>query len=199
MVLFLKISRNLFQTSKDIFLALFITPGGSPVYNNEYNKGIDIIENILNVYYNNSIDLLIVGDLNARSACERDILSLNKNIPLLREYDEIFEDVNIPMRKSCGTLINRFGKQLIELCKCSSLCILNGRIGVDRDHGHFTFISHLGKVLMIMLYATINIFHLVKDFSVDDLAECEHFPIIVKFQDINDDTKRSNTDEKNIC
>jgi hypothetical protein len=163
------------------------------MYNNEHNKGIDIIENIYNVYYYNTVDLLIVGDLNARTACERDILNVNKNIPLFREYDEMFEDVNIPIRKSCDTLIYRFGKQLIELCKCFSLCILNGRIGVDSDHGHFTFISHLGNSVI-----DYNIFHLVKGFIVDDLADCEHFPIIVKCQGINNDITRSNTDEKNI-
>jgi hypothetical protein len=48
------------------------------VYNNEHNKGIDLIENILNVYYNYSVDLLIVGDLNARNAREREIISVNK-------------------------------------------------------------------------------------------------------------------------
>jgi hypothetical protein len=149
------------------------------VYNNEHNNGIDIIENILNVYFNNSFDLLIVGDLNARTACEREIPSVNKNIPPFREYDEMFEDVNIPIRKPCDTLINRFGQQLIELCKCFSLCICNVYIGVDSDH--FTFVSHLGKSVIDYAICNLNIFHLVKDVSVDDLAECEHFPIIAKF------------------
>jgi hypothetical protein len=74
-----KISLNLFQTSKDIlFLAVYIPPEGSPVYNNEENKGIDIIESKFNIYNNNLVDLLIDGDLYVWTARHREIISVNK-------------------------------------------------------------------------------------------------------------------------
>jgi hypothetical protein len=59
--------------------------------------------------------------------------------------------------------------------------MLNGLTGVDNDEGHFTFISHMEKSVIDYVISNMNNFHLAKDFIFDDLTQCEHFPIIVKF------------------
>ena len=35
--------------------------------------------------------------------------------------------------------LNNEGNNLLEMCKCYNLCILNGRCGDDRNLGNFTF------------------------------------------------------------
>jgi len=65
----LKIKSGIINAYKDtLYLTMYIPPEGSQVYNNADVKGIDIIEELLTKNYNNNVDLMITGDLNARTA-----------------------------------------------------------------------------------------------------------------------------------
>ena len=136
----LKIKSGIINAFKDtLYLAMYIPPEGSPVYNNADVKGIDIIEELLTKNYNNNVDLMITGDLNARTACELEYVEINCNASLFEEYSDIFSNNQVSKRSSCDLTSNSFGKRLIELCKTHALYILNGLLAriKTKDNTHF--------------------------------------------------------------
>ena len=61
--------------------------------------------------------LVFAGDLNARTASLPDVIQFKNNVPDIEEYEDIlnaFEDIK--ERVSCDQTVNKFGKELINLC-----------------------------------------------------------------------------------
>ena len=83
---------------------------------------------------------------------------------------------NILRRVSQDTCrVNSYGTQLLELCKCSNLCILNGRIGSDRGIGKFTRTDTTGNSVVDYVVATPKLFDFINYFIVQSkFPESEH-------------------------
>jgi len=100
---------------------MYIPPEGWPVYNNADVKGTDIIEKLLTKNYNNNVDLMITGVLNARIACVLEHVETNCNASFFEEYSDIFSNNQVSKRSSCNLTSNSFGKSLIGLYKTHAL------------------------------------------------------------------------------
>ncbi|CAC5426508.1 unnamed protein product [Mytilus coruscus] len=86
----------------------------------------DIIEK-----YSEKGDILLTGDLNARTGSEPNFIvdDTNTHIPInFANYDT---DFVMEERVSQDIVIDTSGKELIEMCKCNQLRILNGRCQGD--------------------------------------------------------------------
>ena len=90
---------------------------------------------------------MLIGALNSRTGTLNDIFLIENNDdvldPSILDYPEIVNtliSLNLPINRSNkDTNVNNNGKKLIELCKCHDLCIVNGRIGSDKNIGNTTF------------------------------------------------------------
>ena len=54
-------------------------------------------------------------------------------------------DVIFPKRVTEDTIVNSFGRKLINLCKNTCMRICNGRVA-GNESGCFTFYNHLGRI-----------------------------------------------------
>ena len=144
-----------------------------------------------------NLPIMLIGDLNSRTKNLNDIWVLdpeNDDI-FVQDYImhpniiNIFNDLDIPLIRSNKDIgdPNKNGKELINLCKDIELCILNGRIGEDKDVGNTTFNN---QSLIDYALCTPDLLQNITNFKVDTfdpLLSDKHCPIIVNlnFNNIN--------------
>ncbi|CAG2192233.1 unnamed protein product [Mytilus edulis] len=117
----------------------------------------------------------ILASENAMSEIEIEFLELQKNKHLtefidVNEFNDIhvLDDLKIPrIRNSSDTVVNTYGRKLIQFCKNNNMYILNGRVGKDRVLGKPT--SRSISVVDYIL-CTANILCKVDDFEVSDFC-----------------------------
>ena len=63
---------------------------------------------------------------------------------------------------------NYNGSQLLDLCQQTGLRILNGRVGLDKNIGKYTFVGSQGKSAVDYVIASQDLFPSVCTFAVDD-------------------------------
>ena len=94
---------------------------------------------------NGACTFIVLGVLNSRVGnlvdyVENDYFNPHVNL-LPDDYN-----YNVPLlRSSRDIVINKYGRNLIDFCKESSLRILNGRIGEDAGIGDYTYVGHIGR------------------------------------------------------
>ena len=110
----------------------------------------DIFEEIENCLLDNNYaehHTVIVGDLNAHTSMLNDYVELDAEV--LQELN--IRNVGETLGRSKHCTVNRansdtkksdlHGRKIIEICKNSGLCILNGRLNGDRE-GKFTTVQN---------------------------------------------------------
>ena len=177
----------------DIILSfLYISPEGSPIYNEEVgNNGIDIFENkllrIIEKYPN--ANLMLAGDFNARCGYLQDLL-LDDSLDLVFDDDILYEADDFSLhRQTKDHVDNNFGLSLIELCKVYNVHILNGRFPGDIE-GEITCVANEGSSVVDYIIASSNLFQFITDFEVSDRSESVHFPICCSLKFDSEDVDR---------
>ena len=119
----------------------------------------------------------MLSDLNSRVGTIQEII-LDHNLisdsrdeiincdTIIVQDDLINNDMSI-IRSNMDLNVNSFGKQLVELCQCADLVILNGRSPGDRD-GKFTYIDIKGNSTIDLAIVSKNVLYLVENFKVHD-------------------------------
>ena len=169
------------QNENDIYFAFcYIPPEGSVFYE---RHDVDIFycmeESIAR--YKTIGSVYVAGDLNSRTS---DRLDYIENDTLHTDLFNVIAPVveyNIEpecsKRKSMDIGINTFGRKLINLCKSSSLRIVNGRHSMDLS-GNITFYNATGKSLIDYLLAEPSRLDSVKTFSSGNFNTfSDHSPI----------------------
>ena len=154
----------------------YITPHGASQYAND-DKFLQI-ENDMIKFCNEYIGckFMLMGDFNARTGDLLDCICqdgayyipVDSNI-----YDANYIDIN---RNNCDSESNVYGKQLVDLCKSASLCIVNGRTVGDRD-GQFTCMTETGQSVVDYLLISQSLFSQIIDFKVGNQIISDHFPL----------------------
>lgn len=176
----LKFSKDLFNVSNDvIFISAYIPPENSPFYNDMAQSGIQCIEKLLNDNLDvfKDSDIVLCGDLNARTGSLCETVNLSNNIPELHEYFDILNDNYDVPRSSCDNKINAFGKELIALCQVYSLIIANGRFGDPRNSGDYTFVGPQGCSVVDYFICSRQFTDSIVGFYIDTKADSDHLPI----------------------
>ena len=125
------------------------------------------------------LPIYVCGDMNSRVGLINDILQSDN---LDKYVDSVLHDETpiLPNRNSMDTVVNRFGKKLIQLCYNTSLVICNGRSGNDQQ-GKFTFCSSKGRSVNDYLLVSGNDYKTIKDFEILDFNEfSDHAPLYFK-------------------
>ena len=82
---------------------VYLPPENLPFYEGKEIKGIALLGNkLLDIYYTENVNLVIMGDLNARTSDLSDLIPFINNVPQLEEFEGILsinEDVH--PRVSC--------------------------------------------------------------------------------------------------
>ena len=109
----------------------------------------------------------ISGDFNARSGRLSDYSSFvdhdNHIVPTNFQYQNVsnFSQHN---RHSDDPKTNRYGKELLELCKSSNMRIMNGYYNNDATTGTFTCYTANGKSLIDYLICDSQFYKILRNF-----------------------------------
>ena len=157
--------------------ACYIPPETSKYANR--NAFREIAETLVNL---DSENIMILGDMNARTGTVPDFQEdeyEGTGELTMRELIEIF-DIKLT-RNTKDTSTNGFCEQLIELCKCMNLLIVNGRVKGDLD-GNLTCKE---TSLIDYFLATPYMFSDVVEFTVGEFDRCisdVHCPLFVQLK-----------------
>ena len=122
--------------------------------------------------------LLVMGDLNARSADKNDFIDNDEidSVPFLRDQSVILSSFG-DKRTSCDTVCNSQGRCLLTFCKEFLLLIVNGRLGEDKGIGDYTYLGCNGKSVIDYLLLCEELFTYIKHFSIGERTESCHLPL----------------------
>lgn len=137
--IWLKINKKMLCVEQHVYMCeVYIPPSESPYYNPDV---FSILEEDIN-HYKSMGNILICGDLNARTGERADTLNTqgDKHLP-----GGIYSPLpECPTRKSFDKVTNTSGIQLLQLCCALGLYIVNGRLRGD-SLGRYTYSSALGS------------------------------------------------------
>ena len=170
------LDKRLFKFDKNI---LFIT-AYVPPYSTRYSS-IDLFSKISNIILNYDPEdyyHLVVGDFNAHTGVESDIVTFDDNIIRTLDLDNdiiarleinhYMDLLDIPIdRSSVDQMADRgnYGEALLDICRNNLLCIFNGRVGEDRHVGKATTIDNS---LIDYVIGSPYLLSKVKSFCVND-------------------------------
>ena len=130
------------------------------------------------------VDKLCLGDYNARTGTKLDFLESedNTDIPVPGDIYEI-DTVGTFPRLNLDTGHNKYGDNLLSLCKSVPLRICNGRKLGD-ILGNYTCFTYNGQSCVDYCLASPNLFEKIKTFSVCPLQPTlsDHCPIKVSIE-----------------
>ena len=130
----IEIDSQILETEKNVVLsAIYIPPAGT-AYSSE--DDFELIEQMLHDRQVLNKNIILTGDFNAKTKNECDYLTLNAH-DAFDNLEGIFDQNVIKTeRKNQDThAVDLFGRKLLNLCKISSLQIVNGRLGPDGGGG----------------------------------------------------------------
>ncbi|VDI19713.1 Hypothetical predicted protein [Mytilus galloprovincialis] len=192
----LKFDKFYFNLKKDLFLCLaYIIPSNSYYAGQSEDDILESIEKDIATKFNNQGHIILCGDLNARTGSEPDFIqddSSDDHIPLYNNYNC---DIIQQIRCSNDCKVDNRGKQLLDLCISSKLCIVNGRLWGDSS-GKFTCIKPTGSSVVDYVVMSEDLLNTTLYFQVSDfistLSDCHcklSFGILASYsverQDLN--------------
>ena len=146
----------------------------------------------------------IIGDLNSRCGKRSDILQnctdFDRFIHVLDENEYCINESNFPHRFSMDETVNTSGIKLLDICRSSSLKIVNGRCGDDAGIGGFTNMSSNGNSLIDYVICSYELFPFISEFIVHDVYTCStHAPIQISFDVFCENVLCNNVISANVC
>ena len=186
--------------------ALYLPHEGSNHYRQElYDELTDDISSIKDKY---QMPILLTGDFNSRTGSLNDIMIrefqddiLDESLYAFPNILDIFNSLDIPIdRSNKDVTINKNGRSLIQMCQLQELCIVNGRIGTDRNIGSLTCANASTVDYMI---CSPDLLHKIQDCTIDTpckMMSDKHSPIKVRInlgENITQANCSRNTEECN--
>ena len=189
-----QINHNLFKCQSVLWVnimntfilgTLYVPCQSSPHYNPDFFE--DLALDMAHIQENYDLPFMIIGDFNSRTGTLNEIMmsetddiifdSSNFKYP---DVLDIMKSLNIPFERSSKARIkNNNGRNLIDMCKCQELCIVNGRMGTDKGIGCTTYDD---KTVIDYVLCTPDLLAKVSDFKVDKfdpLLSDKHNPLNV--------------------
>ena len=163
----IEIDSQILETEKNVVLsAIYIPPAGT-AYSSE--DDFELIEQMLHDRQVLNKNIILTGDFNAKTKNECDYLTLNAH-DAFDNLEGIFDQNVIKTeRKNQDThAVDLFGRKLLNLCKISSLQIVNGRLGPDGRVGRCTTTN---DSLIDYTIASPELFQEIEDFQILDFND----------------------------
>ena len=168
-LLWLKISREFLKSNVDTFIGyLYARDKNSRIYRHEDIDYFELLENDI-AKYQNSGKVIVSGDFNGRTGCYCDFILYDQYIEVGLHDSIRYKD--IPTRVNRDHMTDTYGRRLLELCKTTNLLIANGRLGLDKDVGDFTFYGEKGCSVVDYLLLPLTDFETISNFKICDVTE----------------------------
>lgn len=190
--IWIKLKKELTSSDLDIYLcAIYIPPNESPYYSDEIFQTLQ--SEILQFQSQGSI--LLMGDMNARTGREIDYIEsqgyafvsdvqINRNKQFERP------------RQNHDNILNKNGKQLLQLCKSLGLFITNGRMRGD-SLGRFTYCSQLGCSAVDYAVTDIESNNINYFMVMPQIPLSDHSHITISLKKTNSETSIKN--QSKLC
>ena len=118
----MKLSKDFFGFERDLYISyVYFSPSNSSYIVRQNFDVFSILQRDITRYSVNG-DLVICGDVNARTGTEIETFEPDNHIPI--PFDHV--DYTLPIRKSRDIVCNERGRELLDLCTTSNLHCLNG-------------------------------------------------------------------------
>ncbi len=179
--LVIKLDKNLFGLEEDIFLVcVYIKPQRSS--RNDINTDIESFEKVTDKIAELSSlgQVILMGDLNSRTSSFTDFPLDNENETnfimedsdrKITSEDLLFNNLSC-VRVNKDSCVNDNGRMLIRLSSMSSMLILNGRSGRDKNVGNFTYCEtkkdKLCKSTVDYVLCSKNMLYNICNFEIKD-------------------------------
>ena len=166
--IWVKISSNNYNF---LICYVYIPPEGSIYFRKGMMKELELEVNTISKEHR-ECSIILMGDFNSRIGQESgEILDI---------WDSNFFVFNslLKEKKSKDEVINRNGKELLELCNNEDLFILNGRMKGD-EKGELTCITSMGSSVVDYAIVSRSLLDLIDDFKVDNKCDSDHMPLVV--------------------
>lgn len=183
----IKFEKDFFNLQKDVYLcAAYIPPVNSSYY---IKHECDILQSIEKdiILYKQSGDILLCGDLNARTSNEADTIVGDDSLylPLSDSYQP---DFSIGYRRTLDLTLDERGKELLDICIGNQMRIVNGRC-IGDFFGKYTCFNTHGQSTVDYLITNENFLNQILYFEVSDFlstfSDCHckiSWSILAKFQ-----------------
>lgn len=172
-VIWIKLKRDFFNLENDVYLCgTYLWGEDSPAYN---IIDIDLFESLENdiAYFQELGNVFVTGDLNSRVGNNSDFIVCD-NYNMYTDSEGYIAD-HTPGRASDDKSLNGHGLRLLDLCKSSTIRIVNGRVG---NTGQFTFHSRNGYSVIDYLLTHEHNFSMLCDFNIGPFNEwSDHAPL----------------------
>ena len=177
-IVWVKLDHNFFKVKKDVYLGVvYISP-------ESHSNRVNDIENLYSIllndieYYSTIGDIILQGDFNAYTCNEPDFVLFDNDSKQVNAHDKNYIVDEIMSRNNLDHKhTNNSGKILLNLCKESSMRILNGRKIGDLK-GKPTCFTYNGTSVVDYSIVGKNLFNSIAYFEVHDFTSLSnHCPI----------------------
>ena len=199
----IKLKANSFGWEKSKYLCfIYLHQKGSPWHNTDYAVNFERLESDVAKFKNKGV-VLILGNLNARTALELDYSSINPSdhyIPFPEDNDADDDNYKckLPNRRNMDHSggVKGHGKELIQFCKDSGLKIGNGRLKRD-EYGAFTFCNKKALTAIDYILLEEEMFDSVNNFTVSDFTSFSDHAYLQLDLKINENDNKNGVDRAN--
>ena len=180
----LKLNKDHFNFSKDIVISFtYCSPQNSSYLARTQLDPFEDFEQKLNSI-DNDTDILVLGDLNARTGVLPDYIEHedNDDIPIPQELYETDYQATIP-RGNMDKVTNKYGQNLLDMCRTVPLRICNGRKLGDIQ-GSFMCYKWNGQSVVDYCLASPSLLNKIATFQVGKFLPTlsDHCPISAKLK-----------------
>lgn len=163
-ILWIKLKNGINDDNNDLYIGFVYIPHENNVF---YKKNeidlFSILSEDISMYKEKGC-AIVSGDFNSRIGTlpdyiEHDVMGTEMSTFLSPVIDYKCDD---PMyvRKSHDTVVNSFGRKLLQLCRSTCTRVCNGRTVGDKE-GRYTFFNHIGASVNDFALVTENYFHII--------------------------------------
>ena len=179
----IKLDRFSFSLDRDLVISFsYCSPANSSYTQRTQVDSFDSLEEKLSCL-GQDVDMLLLGDFNARTGRGRDYIRNEDNTHMPGVYDYQVDNTACYTRGNMDLVTNNFGERLLSLCKSVPLRICNGRKLGD-ILGNYTCYTWNGKSTVDYCMVTPRLYHQIQHFLVSDLYPTlsDHCPIVAKLR-----------------
>ena len=197
------INKVLFRCDKDIlYVFSYVPPKGSPYYVHfDCGDGLSLLEEFLTecLLIHTDVYILLCGDLNSRTS---NFSQQDQDITDILLFNHLSQPVSVN-RTSEDSVLNDYGKLLLNVCTAFDLCILNGKCYGDLQ-GCYTFIADNGCSVNDYFLMSSELYELFCDsleLKVCERIESDHMPVTLSISIRNDNLANDlkTKDSNEIC
>ncbi|MCG8113230.1 MAG: endonuclease/exonuclease/phosphatase family protein, partial [Candidatus Thiodiazotropha taylori] len=161
-IVWLKLDKQFFGLKDDIYLGIsYIVPENSTIHAMYDTDLFSTLEADIMLYSSKGV-VFLAGDLNSRIGVKHDYVE--NNFGRSDDILNLFNEIPIA-RKTNDKGINRFGDLLLDLCKATGMCIVNGRLYGDVN-GSYTCMTANGESVVDYLLTAYSNFDWLSDFNI---------------------------------